>query len=107
MRVIRKRRVQVCLDVFAEIAEKEFDYKKCHSEFGRWLKLDIHEEPLNRVKVAELLRYNTSDAGDEQIRLAECTASMKYGRTHIYNITSKSTAVASSSPAWTPRAGRA
>ena len=103
--VIRKRRVQVCLDMFAEIAKKEFDCKKCHSEFGRWLTLGIHEEPTNRVNVAELLRYNTSD-GDEQIRLAECTA-RKEGQTHIYYITGKSKAVASSSPAWASRAGRA
>ena len=97
----------MCLDMFADFAEKEFDYKKCHSEIGRWLKLEIHEEPLNRVKVAELLRYNTSDAGDEQIRLAECTARMKDGQTHLYYITGKSIAVASSSPVWTSRAGRA
>ena len=73
----------------------------------RWLKLGFHEEPANRVKVAELLRYNTSDAGDEQIRLAECTARMKDGQTHLYYITGKSIAVASSSPVWTSRAGRA
>ena len=78
--MIRKRRVQVCLDVFADFAEKDFDYKKCHFAFGRWLKLGFHEEPTNRVKVAELLRYNTSDAGDKRIRLAECTARMKDGK---------------------------
>jgi len=91
LRVIRKRLVKVRLDIFAEIAEKGFDYKKCHFE---WLKLGIHEEPRNRVKVAEFLRCNTPDTGDDQIRWAECSALMKDGKTVIYYITGKNITVA-------------
>ena len=94
LRVIRKRLVKVRLDIFAEIAEKEFDYKKCHFEYGRWLKLGIPEELTNRVKVAGFLRCNTSDTGDDQIRWAECSALMKDGKTIIYYITGKNITVA-------------
>ena len=40
---------------FAEIAEKEDVHKKSHEQFGKCIKLGVHEESTNRVMVAELL----------------------------------------------------
>ena len=56
---------------------------------GIW-QAEIREGSTNKVKVAELLRYNTSDTGNEQFLLAECTARMKDGETHMCYITGKS-----------------
>merc|ERR1719487_1728365 len=64
-------RVKKCLEMFAEIAEKKDDYKKFYEQFGKCLKLGVHEDSTNRTKVAELLRFNTSKSGDEQISLKE------------------------------------
>merc|ERR1711982_244678 len=71
LRVIKKNLVKKCLEMFAEIAEKKDDYKKCYEQFGKCLKLGVHEDSTNRTKVAELLRFNTSKSGDEQISLKE------------------------------------
>merc|ERR1712167_511827 len=97
LRVIKKNLVKKCLEMFAETAEKEDD-KKFYEQFSKNLKLGIHEDSTNRNKVAELLRYNTSKSGDEQISLKEYVDRMKEGQNDIYYITGESIAQVSSSP---------
>merc|ERR1712127_1075594 len=71
LRVIKKNLVKKCLEMFAEIAEKKDDYKKFYEQFGKCMKLGVHEDSTNRTKVAELLRFHTSKSGDELIELKE------------------------------------
>jgi molecular chaperone HtpG len=71
LRVIKKNLVKKCLEMFTEIAEKKDDYKKFYEQFSKNLKLGIHEDSTNRTKIAELMRYNTSKSGDEQISLKD------------------------------------
>merc|ERR1712188_248972 len=98
LRVIKKNLVKKCLEMFAEIAEKKDDYKKFYEQFSKNLKLGIHEDSTNRTKIAELLRFNTSKSGDEQISLKEYVDRMKEGQNDIYYITGDSVAAVSSSP---------
>merc|ERR1719162_1357530 len=81
-----------------EIAEKKDDYKKFYEQFSKPMKLGIHEDSTNRTKIAELLRFNTSKSGDEQISLKEYVDRMKEGQNDIYYITGESIAQVSSSP---------
>merc|ERR1712139_590622 len=80
------------------IAEKKDDYKKFYEQFSKPMKLGIHEDSTNRTKVAELLRFQTSKSGDEQISLKEYVDRMKEGQNDIYYITGESVAAVSSSP---------
>merc|ERR1711981_178581 len=98
LRVIKKNLVKKCLEMFAEIAEKKDDYKKFYEQFGKCIKLGVHEDSTNRVKVAELLRYQTSKSGDESISFKEYVDRMKEGQQDIYYITGESLAAVSSSP---------
>merc|ERR1712088_1050452 len=98
LRVIKKNLVKKCLEMFAEIAEKKDDYKKFYEQFGKCLKLGVHEDSTNRTKVAELMRYQTSKSGDEQISFKEYVDRMKEGQNDIYYITGESIAAVSSSP---------
>ncbi|CAK0864354.1 unnamed protein product, partial [Prorocentrum cordatum] len=98
LRATKKNIVKKCLEMFVETAEKKDDYKKFHEQFGKCLKLGVHEDSTNRTKVAELMRYHTSKSGDEMISLKEYLVRMKEGQNDIYHITGKSIAAASSSP---------
>merc|ERR1712013_367176 len=71
LRVIKKNLVKKCLEMFAEIAENQEDYKKFYEQFSKNLKLGIHEDTANRTKIADLLRFNTSKSGEDQISLKE------------------------------------
>jgi len=84
--------------MFTEIAEKKDDYKKFYEQFGKNLKLGIHEDSTNRNKIAELMRYHSSKSGDEMVSLKEYVDRMKEGQNDIFYITGESVAQVSSSP---------
>merc|ERR1712057_6230 len=98
LRVIKKNLVKKCLEMFTEITEKKDDYKKFYEQFGKNIKLGIHEDSTNRAKIAELMRYHTSKSGDEMISLKEYVDRMKEGQNDIFYVTGESIAQVSSSP---------
>jgi molecular chaperone HtpG len=96
--VIKKHLITKCLEMFAEIAEKKDDYQQFYEQFGACLKLGVLEDSTNRAKVAELLRYHTSNAGDERISIKEYVDRMKEGQNDIYYTTGESITSGPSSP---------
>merc|ERR1711935_68398 len=98
LKVMRKNIVKKCLEMFAEIAENQEDYKKFYEQFSKNLKLGIHEDTSNRTKIADLLRFHTSKSGEEQISLKEYIARQKEGQKGIFYITGESKAAVAASP---------
>jgi len=98
LKVIRKNLVKKCLEMFAEIAEKKDDYKKFYEQFGKNLKLGIHEDTTNRTKIADLLQFHTSKSGEDMVRLKEYVERMKEGQKDIYYITGESRQSVAQSP---------
>jgi len=98
LRVIKKNLVKKCLEMFAEIAEKSDEYKKFYEQFSKNLKLGVHEDSTNRSKIADLMRYNTSKTGDDQISLKEYVDRMKEGQEDMFYITGESVASVDASP---------
>lgn len=98
LKVIKKNVVKKCLEMFAEIAENQEDYKKFYEQFSKNLKLGIHEDQTNRKKLADLLRFHTSKSGEEQISFKDYIARMKEGQKDIYYITGESRAAVAASP---------
>merc|ERR1711937_112843 len=87
-----------CLEMFAEIAENQEDYKKFYEQYSKNLKLGIHEDTTNRKKLADLLRFHTSKSGEDLISLKDYIARMKEGQKDIYYITGESRASVAQSP---------
>ncbi|XP_065297174.1 heat shock protein HSP 90-alpha-like [Dermacentor albipictus] len=90
LQVIRKNLVKKCLEVFDSIAEDRDMYKKFYEQFGKNVKLGVHEDSQNSKKLAEFLRYYTSASGDEMCSLRDYTSRMKENQKHIYFITGES-----------------
>jgi len=84
--------------LFAEIAENKENYKTFYEQFGRNIKLGIHEDSTNRTKVANLLRYFSShDGGEERTTLADYVTRMKDNQKDIYFITGESVEIVKNS----------
>merc|ERR1712150_391765 len=87
LKVIRKNLVKKCLELMQEIYEDKDNYKKFYEQFGKNLKLGIHEDSTNRKKIADLLLYYSSHSGDEMTSLKDYVGRMKENQKDIYYIT--------------------
>merc|ERR1711931_316044 len=97
LKVIRKNIVKKIMDVIEEIAEDKDNYKKFYEQFGKNIKLGIHEDSTNRKKLAGMLRFYTSASGEEMCSLSDYVSRMKENQKDIYIITGESKEVVSSS----------
>lgn len=98
LKAIKKSITKKCLELFAQIAENAEDFKKFFEQFGKNLKLGIHEDSTNRQKLAELLRYHSSKSGEDMVSFKDYIARMKEGQKHIYYITGESRQQVANSP---------
>merc|ERR1712203_342320 len=97
LKVIRKNIVKKVLDLIEEISEDKDNFKKFYEQFGKNLKLGIHEDSTNRKKLAGYLRFATSASGDEMCSLNDYVSRMKENQRDIYYITGETKEVVAAS----------
>merc|ERR1711910_178397 len=97
LKVIRKNIVKKVLDLIEEISEDKDNFKKFYEQFGKNLKLGIHEDSTNRKKLAGYLRFATSASGEEMCSLSDYVSRMKENQKDIYYITGESKEVVAAS----------
>merc|ERR1712110_1061738 len=98
LRVIKKNLIKKCLEMFSDLTENEDAYKKFYEAFSKNLKLGIHEDSTNRAKIAKLLRYHSTKAGDEMTSLEDYVSRMADDQPGIYYITGESKRSVETSP---------
>merc|ERR1712211_164189 len=97
LKVIRKNLVKKVLELIEEICEDKDNFKKFYEQFGKNLKLGIHEDSTNRKKLAGYLRFYTSASGDDFCSFADYVSRMKETQKDIYYITGESREVVATS----------
>ena len=87
LKVIKKNVVKKCLELFSELKQKPEDYLKFYQQYGKNIKLGIHEDSSNREKLAELLMFNSSKSTTTMISFKDYVDAMDTSQKAIYYIT--------------------
>jgi molecular chaperone HtpG len=97
---IKAALVKRSLDMLDELAAKSEEYAEFWKTFGTVLKEGIIDDPANKVRVAKLLRFNSSaeSADAPGVTLEAYVSRMKSDQKAIYYLTADSLAAARNSP---------
>jgi molecular chaperone HtpG len=98
LKVIKKNIVKKCLELFGEIKQTREDYVKFYEQYGKNIKLGIHEDTSNREKLSELLMFHSSNSKTAMISFKDYVEAMPETQKAIYYITGETQKAVENSP---------
>ena len=98
IKVIKKNLVKKCLELFGTIKENKDDFVKFYEQFGKNIKLGIHEDSGNKEKLSDLLMFYSTKSGDNMVTFKEYIENMQESQKSIYYITGESKKAVENSP---------
>ena len=100
LKVIQKNLVKKSLELISELSEgvDQEKYQKFYEQFSKNLKLGIHEDTINRPKIAKFLRYYSSKSGETLTSLDNYVGRMLPDQNDIYFVTGESKKAVENSP---------
>ncbi len=93
---IRRNLVKKLLELFTKMPAEQFD--QFYTEFGQIFKLGVHTDSANQTKIADLLRYKTTQSMDDAISLADYVKRMQPDQKEIFYITGENLTALANSP---------
>jgi len=100
LNIIRKRLIKKSLNMIEDIAKDEdpSKYITFWNNFGKYMKVGVVEDDLNKFELAPLLRFFTSSSDEEYRSLEDYESDMPEGQKAIYYLTADSKEKAAKSP---------
>lgn len=90
VKVIKKNIIKKAIEAITELSNDVEKYNKFYENFSKNIKLGIHEDEVNRNKIANLLRFKSYNNKDKMISLETYIDNMKDNQQNIYFITGES-----------------
>ena len=98
LKIVKKNIVKQCLEMFNTLSESPDNYKKFYNLFSKNLKLGFHEDPSNRGKIVDLLRFYSNKSLDTMISLKEYVDRADPSQKNIYYLDGESVEGCAASP---------
>lgn len=99
MKVIKKNIIKKCIESFEELSENDDKYKQFYEQFGKNIKLGVHEDEQNRERLLPLLRFqSTTHSTGLGTSLKDYVSRMNESQPGIFYISGESIASLENAP---------